>query len=112
MMVTARNFHIEFNCNAGGILKRTVQFGEIDDSDDDSEDEGGQNKDFRQEFVTEQLCRITKMAGLGTNIQIFPGRPLLFRSNIGNLGKISIYIKSKEQIDNETCVVESDYESD
>lgn len=113
MLVTSKNFHIEFNCDAGGILKRTVQFGELDDSDDDDK-EGENNQEYRQEFMTEQLCRITKMAGLGTNLQIFPGRPLLFRSNVGNLGKISIYIKSKEQIDLEAActTVDSDYESD
>jgi len=110
MIVTAKNFHIEFNCDAGGILKRTVQFGEVDDSDD--EIEGDDTQEYRQEFVTEQLCRITKMSGLGTNIQIFTGRPLLFRSNIGSLGKISIYIKSKEQLDSELCAVESDYDSE
>lgn len=112
MIVTAKNFHIEFNCDAGGILKRTVQFGEIDDSDDENDEDIESNQEYRQEFVTEQLCRITKMAGLGSNIQIFPGQPLLFRSNVGSLGKISIYIKSKEQLNNETCTVESDYESD
>ena len=38
------------------------------------------------------------MAGLSSNIQIYPnkGKPLLFRSAIGSLGKISIYIKSKD----------------
>lgn len=110
MMVTSKNFHIEFNCDAGGILKRTVQFGEVDDSDDEKEENN--IEEYKQEFVTEQLCRITKLAGLGANIQIFPGKPLLFRSNIGNLGKISIYIKSKQQIDSENCTVESEYDSE
>ena len=44
-------------------------------------------------------------------MQIFPkeGLPLLFKSSIGNLGKISIYVKSKEQIDDDNAVVsESD----
>lgn len=110
MHVTAKNFHIEFSCDAGGILKRKVQFGEIDDSDDeDNEDE---QEEYDQEFVTEQLSRITKMAGLGSNMQIFPGRPLLFRSNVGSLGKISIYIKSKEQLEMESHNVEEDEEDD
>lgn len=109
--VSARNFHIEFKCDAGGILKRTVQFGEFEDSD--SEDENSKdNNEFCQEFATEQLCRITKMAGLSNNMQIFPGRPLLFRSNVGSIGKISIYIKSKEQLENETKTLDSEYDSD
>jgi len=106
MKVIAKNFSIEFNCNAGGILKRKVEFGERSDSDDSEE--------YSQDFITEQLCRITKLSGLSSNIQIFPGKPLLFRSNIGSLGKISIYIKSKEQIETENYsnLIESDYDSD
>ena len=78
----------------------------IQDDTNDNTDE------YSQEFSTEQLCRITKLAGLSTNMQIFPGKPLLFKSNVGSLGKISIFIKSKEQLENETCLVESEYESD
>jgi proliferating cell nuclear antigen len=96
LKVLSKNYSIEFSCNAGGILKRTVQFGEIDE-DEDSKDAA----EYEQEFVTDQLCRITKLSGLSTNMQIFPGKPLLFTSAVGSLGKISIYIKSKEQIDSE-----------
>lgn len=99
LKVTSRKNFIEFSCNAGGILKRTVQFGEKDDDDDDEEDKKG--CDYEQEFVTDQLCRITKLAGLCSNMHIYPGKPLLFSSSVGTLGKISIFIKSKEQIDSE-----------
>jgi hypothetical protein len=97
--ISSRNFHISFDCDAGGILKRQVEFGEIDDSDNDEDDEG---EHYLQEFDTEQLCRITRLVGLGQNIQIFPGLPILFRCNVGNLGTISVYIKSNEQIQNDT----------
>jgi len=107
MKVISSNHKIEFSCNAGGILKRKVQFGEDDEDDDVSAYE------YSQDFITEQLCRITKLSGLGSNMQIYTGKPLLFTSNVGNLGKISIYIKSKEQIDTENYnTVESDYDSD
>ena len=96
LKVLSKNYSIEFSYNAGGILKRTVQFGEID------EDEDKDATEYEQEFVTDQLCRITKLSGLSTNMQIFPGKPLLFTSSVGSLGKISIYIKSKEQIDSES----------
>jgi proliferating cell nuclear antigen PCNA len=100
--VNAKNFHINFSCDAGGILKRKVEFGEVEDSDNDDEDSENQ-VEYNQEFSTEQLVRITKISGLSTRLQIYPanGLPLLFRSNVGSLGKISIYIKSKEQIENE-----------
>ena len=107
MKVTAKNFQIVFHCNAGGILKRTVQFGE-EEIDEESTEVA---TEYCQDFLTEQLCRITKLSGLSSNMQIFPGKPLLFRSNVGSLGRISIYIKSKEQIESENynTLIESDY---
>ena len=112
MKVTSKNFHIEFTCDAGGVLRRNVQFGEIADSDDE-EEEGDKTQEYCQDFATEQLCRITKMAGLSNNMQIFPGRPLLFRSNVGSLGKISIYIKSLDQVSKEAVAQDSeDYDTE
>lgn len=122
MRVTSHRFKIEFSCNAGGILKRKVQFGEDDEDDvivpsttggDDDEDSESKH-DYDQEFITEQLCRITKLSGLDSVIQIYPGKPLLFASNVGRLGKINIYIKSKQQIEaeNHSNVIESDYSDD
>ena len=107
MRVTAKNFQIIFHCNAGGILKRTVHFGE-EEIDEDSTEPA---TEYCQDFLTEQLCRITKLSGLSSNMQIFPGKPLLFRSNVGSIGKISIYIKSKEQMESEnySTLIESDY---
>ena len=108
LKVTSKNFQIEFSCNAGGILKRTVQFGEVDDDDETDENV----VEFSQEFITEQLSRITKLSGLSNTLQIFPGKPLLFVSTIGSLGKISIYIKSKEQIEVENYNILDDSDSD
>ena len=108
--VVAKNFHIKFLCNAGGVMKRHVEFGEMGDSDDEEENED--NIEYNQDFDTEQLSRITKMAGLSTNMQIYPreGKPLLFKSGVGNLGKISIYIKSKDLLEQEKHIVDSDEE--
>jgi DNA polymerase III sliding clamp (beta) subunit (PCNA family) len=105
--VLAKDFHIEFRCNAGGVLKRNVEFGELDDSDTDND---APAESYNQTFDQDQLSRITKMAGLSSNIQIYPkeGLPLLFKSSVGTLGTISIYIKSKELIAKESCNVESD----
>ena len=91
-------------------LKRTVQFGE-EEPDEDTTDT---SSEYCQDFLTEQLCRITKLSGLSNNMQIYPGKPLMFRSNVGSLGKISIYIKSKEQIESEnySTLIESDYSDD
>lgn len=100
---SSKNFHIQFSCAAKGVMTRVVDFGEIDDDDSDDEEEK-----YEEEFDTDQLSRITKIAGLGTNMQVFvkEGLPLMFRSNVGGLGKIAIYIKSKKMIEQESCEVE------
>lgn len=107
LKVLSKNYSIEFSCNAGGILKRTVQFGEVDEVDDETT-----SSEYEQEFITDQLCRITKLSGLSSNIHIYTGKPLLFCSSVGTLGKICIYIKSKQQIDSENYTVDSDCDSD
>ena len=111
--IVAKNFHIKFRCNAGGVMKRNVEFGEISDSDEDEQEEENV-VEYNQDFDTDQLSRITKISGLSTNIQIYAkkGKPLLFKSAIGSLGKISIYIKSKDLIEKENSVLESEEEDD
>ena len=107
--VIAKNFHIEFIADADGILKRKVVFGEDEDSDGEDSD-GEDSVEYRATFATDQLSRITKLAGLSSTMQIFPATsnlPLLFKSNVGSLGKIAIYIKSKELLDQELSVYDN-----
>lgn len=96
--IVSRNSYISFKCNNSGIIKREVEFGDNDDSEDD-EDENEYNK----EFNTEQLSRIGKIAGLHSTIQIYTKNnlPLLLKTNVGTLGKISIFIKSIDLINEE-----------
>jgi proliferating cell nuclear antigen PCNA len=105
--VTSKNCHIKFTCETGGILERTVEFGERDEEEDKKEGV----VQYNQDFVTEQLARIIKIAGLSTQIKIFTGKPLLFKTNVGNLGEISVFIKSKEQLEDE-CLGMVDVDSD
>lgn len=113
--VTSKGFHIQFACNAGGVIKRNVVLGEMEESDDEDSETSSENI-YEQEFSIEQLTRLTKISGLSTTMQIFPavGLPLLFRSNVGSLGKVSVYVKSLEQIERESLTMgdESDCESD
>ena len=110
--VIARNFQIQFIADADGILKRKVVFGEQSIPDDsDSEDD----IEYNATFATDQLTRITKLAGLSGNMQIFPARsdlPLLFRTSVGSLGKISIYVKSTELVDEELGFYDQDSDED
>ena len=98
VQIFAQKFHIRFLCNAGSVYSREVLFGEIDDNE--SEDEENITE-YNDNFEIEQLLRIIKISGLNNTMQIFPCNklPLLFKSNIGNLGEISIYVKSKQQIE-------------
>lgn len=93
--ITSKGHSIRFSCDAGGVMKRATEFGEIDKEDEsDSEEE---NTYYDEEFDTEQLSKITKLAGLSSMLQIYPntGNPLLFKTQVGVLGKISLYLKSK-----------------
>jgi proliferating cell nuclear antigen PCNA len=111
--VIAKNFHIEFIADADGILKRKVSFGENQENYDYESDEDN-IEEYKATFATDQLIRITKLAGLGTNMQIFSGTknlPLLFKSSVGSLGKISIYVKSKELVDQELNSYDSEESS-
>ena len=100
--VTSKKYLIQFSCNAGGVYSREVVFGEKEEEDEDN-DEIDISEEYVENFDTEHLIRIIKIAGLSTNMQIYPktNLPLLFRSNVGNLGKISIYIKCRKQLEEE-----------
>ena len=99
IIVTSKKYSIKFNSNAGSVYSREVIFGEIDQYSNEEVQE------VRQDFDTEQLIRICKIAGLSNNnsnnMLIFQkeGLPLLFKSAVGSLGKISIFVKSKDQIE-------------
>ena len=99
--VVSKGFYIKFLCNAGSIYKREVAFGELND-DDDSDDDM-QIEEYTASYDTEQLCRIIKIAGLSNTMQIYPANnlPLLFKSKVGNLGDIEIFIKNKKQVEDE-----------
>jgi proliferating cell nuclear antigen PCNA len=95
--IRSKNRQIEFTCNSAGILKRKVKFGECEDDELKEEVE-----EYNEDFSAELLCRITKLAGLSNQIQVYPGKPLLLISNVGDLGKISVYIKSKLEIESQS----------
>jgi hypothetical protein len=112
--VLADKFHIDFIADADDILKRVVRLGETDDSDEDDSEED-EKSIYKATFTTDQFTRINKISGLGTTMQIFPGSPdlpLLFRSSVGSLGKISVFIKSKELVDKELQQTDSDDSDD
>lgn len=95
--VYSTNFYIKFSCTAGDIYSKEIILGKID------HDIENNKEDYRETFNMDRLVRIHKIAGLGTNIQIYTKTdlPLLVKSPIGDLGRISIYIKSNREIEEE-----------
>ena len=96
--IKATKTTIRFGADMDCVYSRNVFFGEGDDSNEE-------DIIYKQNFESQQLNNIGRISGLGAspggNIQIFTKNtlPILLRTNIGTLGKIGIYIKSKEQVD-------------
>jgi proliferating cell nuclear antigen PCNA len=90
--IISKEFYINFTCNAGGIMKRHVEFGEVDTDDEDDE-----KKECSQEFDTKKMGKITKLAGLSDDMKVFQlnNLPIMFESPIGGLGTVYIYVKDR-----------------
>jgi len=63
----------------------------------------GQVETLLQNFKSITLTKIIKISGLCTNLQVFIENdlPLIFQSQVGSLGNITIYIKSNELLEKE-----------
>lgn len=100
LVVRMKEYSLTISSTDQGIYSREVLFGELDDTSEI------QYTDF---FDMEQFIRIVKISGLSKNLQFYSGNshlPLLIMSNVGQLGKISIYIKSKDQAKTDETNVE------
>ena len=107
--ITSKGFLVRFSSDAGGVMKRYTDFGETEDSEDE-DSKIDESTEYTEDFDTEQLTRISKLAGLSKTIQIYTKKdnPLLFRSSVGNLGKISIYLKSKKLQEEESRSIQNE----
>jgi proliferating cell nuclear antigen len=103
IIVTSKKYSIKFFCDSGNVYSRQVEFSTRDDDIPDDSDSDENEDEYTQEFYSEQIVKISGIAGLSSNMQIFQkeGLPLLFKSSVGTLGKISIYVKTKQQIEEE-----------
>jgi len=92
LTVHMRKYSISIACSADNIYSKEVMFGELDDKTDEY---------YCENFNMDPFNRILKISGLCKNIQVCKGTeslPLRITSNIGQLGVISFYIKSRNQI--------------
>ena len=85
---------ITFNCMSEGVFSRSVTFGE-DDEDND------RKTLFKDQYNTDQLNKIIKISGLSNKLYICTksekGMPILFKTNIGSIGEIDLFIKNNRE---------------
>lgn len=96
--------YVNFKCDTGGLIKRNVEFGDIKNSTTSHLN--------NQSFNIEQLYRLNKISGLSPNLHLYlsPTLPFHIKTDIGSLGYIYLFIKSKELQNSESCNVEQDSE--
>jgi DNA polymerase III sliding clamp (beta) subunit (PCNA family) len=95
--VTAKNGRIEFFCDKENVYTARVPFGDIDSDDEEDKTE---TEEYNQVFDAEQIIDLVKMGSMSNTIQIYATNdlPLYFHMNVGPLGTVSVYIKSREAI--------------
>jgi proliferating cell nuclear antigen len=100
ILVSCKNFNVSFSSD-NSIYTNKITLGEMENSD--SEEEENQEEILLQNFKSITLTKIIKISGLSTNLQVFieNNLPLIFKSNIGSLGNITLYIKSNELLEKE-----------
>lgn len=93
---------VRFVCNLGSVYSREEILGENTETEEFTEPL------FMDDFDTEQLQRIIEITGLSPNLNIHctKGLPLYIDTKIGNLGSISLYIKSRRQLEEEQLQAE------
>lgn len=98
--ITTQKYSIGFLCNVGSVYSREVILGE---SNAEITSGAESYESFTEDYDTEQLSRILKIAGLhsGLIIKSKKNMPLQINSKVGILGEMSIFIKSKRQLDDE-----------
>ncbi len=94
--VTSRPGYIRFFCDGGELYTRDVVH-------DDNNEEEKTGKVIKQTFHTHHLTGLTKCAGAGHsgNVQVFvhEALPLKIRMRAGNLGDLTVFVKSREIIE-------------
>ena len=103
--VESKNFYIKFLCNAASVYSKEVLFGELEEEEE--EECNIISNLYKKEFNTDQLARIVKISGLSNTLYVYTSQinPIQFKSAVSNLGIIQIYVKSKDQIEQDECML-------
>ena len=87
--VQATKNTIKFKCISEGIYSREVSFGIMDEDEDNI-------VLFKDTYYTDQFNKIIKISGLSNKLYINTNTdlPILFKTNVGTLGQIKLFIKN------------------
>ena len=110
-VVSNRNY-IDFSANVDGVFAREIEIGETDDtyiSDSDEDETWRQNitQPFQQNYFHESR-KLPTLETLCESIRL--ELPLMIRTSVGTIGKISVYVKSNEGREAENNLDSSDEE--
>ena len=90
----------KFSCMVDEVLSKQISFG----GDIHEHINVKEPIIYNGEFDILQILTIIKIAGLSRQIQLYctSGLPILLKTQVGNIGELKIYIKSKDMIDSES----------
>jgi len=97
LLITAQKYFIKLHSDVHSIFSRTVILGTYNES---------MEKEpylYQEEFDNEFLSKILKISGLHHSINLCfdENSPFNIRSKVGSLGEISLFLKSKKQLEQE-----------
>lgn len=97
LLITAQKYFIKLHSDVHSIFSRTVILGTYNES---------MEKEpylYSEEFDNEFLSKILKISGLHHSINLCfdENSPFNIRSKVGSLGEISLFLKSKKQLEQE-----------
>jgi len=104
--VCSYQFSILFYCIMGSVYSKYVLLGEPKEEEQKTKSclfEASFLEEHEETFDTEELLRISKVSGLSPtmNITCIKDCPLKIQTQIGNLGRLRIYIKNRNQTQND-----------
>ena len=97
LLIKAQKYFIKFYSDVHAIFSRTVILGNYDENNDNDP------YIYSEEFDNEFLSKVLKISGLHQSINLCfdENSPFNIRSKVGSLGEISLFLKSKKQLEEE-----------
>jgi proliferating cell nuclear antigen PCNA len=93
--ISSNGQFVRFYCDNGSIMTADKTHGDIETPADES---------YRETFDSALIAKLHKILGLTQNAKMYlsEASPMKLELNIGSLGTVSIYIKSREIMENES----------